>query len=89
MPEASPQAERSPRRRMLDGKLSWASSCADVPAAGYCVVGAVLFRNGEAVASVHTVTFDRDAIGHWVEYTAWPGSVLEELAPAGRAGGAS
>lgn len=63
--------------RFLDPKLTWLCPFG-TPGPGYAVGhDGWLWRNGEHVGYALSVTFDRDAVGHWVEYESWPGSPMD------------
>ena len=77
MPDLGQSGARR-RGRMLDGALVFFyHQFAPAPDAGYAVGNdGRLFRNGEPVANVLTVSYDRDALGWWIEYETWPGTPL-------------
>jgi hypothetical protein len=65
--------------RMLDGALTLVFSTGEIPDAGYAVTipDGYLWRNGDRVANVRALTYDRDALGWWIEYTSWRGTPLD------------
>lgn len=71
-------SERYFTGRFLDPKLTWLLTFSVEPGPGYAVgPDGRLWRNGEHVGRVLRVTFDRDALGHWVEYESWRGSPMD------------
>lgn len=67
--------------RMLDGALTLVFAAGEVPDAGYAVTihDGYLWRNGDRVANVRALSYDRHALGWWVDYTTWRGTPLDTV----------
>ena len=75
--------------RFLDGQLRMLLSELAEPGPGYAVntITGRIWRNGEYVGDALALSYDRNALGWWVEYRSWRGSPLDSahlgLADAG------
>ena len=76
-------AEQSDSRwiegRFLDGQLDLLLTRGVDPGPGYAVAlwDQRIWRNGEYVGDAKRLSYDRDALGWWVEYVTWHGSPLD------------
>ncbi len=64
--------------RFLDGEFVLVLRRGYVPKTGYAVtlVDDRLWRNGDHVGYVERLSYDRDALGWWVDWQTWPGTPL-------------
>ncbi len=69
--------------RFLDGQLTLLLSERAEPGPGYAVnvITGRIWRNGEHVGDALKLSYDRDALGWWVDYVSWRGSPLDMGTP--------
>lgn len=67
--------------RFLDGRLALLLSELADPGPGYAVnvITGRVWRNGEHVGDALRLSYDRDALGWWVDYRSWRGSPLDHV----------